>query len=321
MKNDYLFAVASIRANEASLLKEADLEQLINAPDYKKAVALLQNKGWESPEGGDYSAMLDKELEKTWELINKNAPEAEALGTFVVKNDFQNLKAVLKAEVTGQKAENYFVSPSILDPADILFAVKERRFDDLPEFISDTAKKAFDTVTKTGSGQLCDVIIDTDALGAMLKFAKESEDKTLTDYAESFCLAADIKTAYRSMRTGKNKAFIEAATVDCEGVNRQALIEASLKGKDEFFEFLKNSGLSDYGEALNSGTSAFEKFCDDKMLEIMKKAKMTAFGISPLAAYYVARETEIKALRIILSAKLSGVSNDVIRERMRKLYV
>ena len=44
-------------------------------------------------------------------------------------------------------------------------------------------------------------------------------------------------------------------------------------------------------------------------------------GIGPLAAYYVAKETEIKALRIILSAKISGASNDTVRERMRELYV
>ncbi len=48
---------------------------------------------------------------------------------------------------------------------------------------------------------------------------------------------------------------------------------------------------------------------------------MTVFGISPLAAYYVANEIEIKCLRIILSAKLSEASSEVIRERMRELYV
>ena len=37
-KNDYLFAVASVRAKENSLLKQGDLEQLINIEDYKKAV-------------------------------------------------------------------------------------------------------------------------------------------------------------------------------------------------------------------------------------------------------------------------------------------
>ena len=48
---------------------------------------------------------------------------------------------------------------------------------------------------------------------------------------------------------------------------------------------------------------------------------MTAFGASPLAAYFIAKETELKCIRIILSAKLSHVSGEIIRERMRELYV
>lgn len=319
--NDYLYAVAVIRANEAMLLNNADLEQLINAPDYRKAVALLADKGWEAPEGGNYSQMLDKELDKAWALVRESAPEAEALQTFIVKNDFQNLKAILKAGVTGHDAKDFFVSPCVIPPEEMLEAVSERKFADLPEFISATAEKAFKALTKTGNGQLCDVIIDTDALETIIAFAKESGDKTLIDYAESFCLAADIKTAYRSIKTGKEKAFLDTAVAKCDGVDKQGLIEAALKGEEEFFAFLQTCGLTGYKEALENGTSAFEKYCDDKALEMMKKAKMTAFGISPLAAFFVARETEVKCLRIILSAKISGSSNDVIRERMRELYV
>ena len=91
-KNDYLFAVASVRALENSLLKQSDLEQLINAEDYNKAALLLSEKGYEI-KGTDYSVALDGELEKTWDYLVKAAPEAEALKAFIVKNDFQNLKA------------------------------------------------------------------------------------------------------------------------------------------------------------------------------------------------------------------------------------
>ena len=51
--------------------------------------------------------MLDGETEKTGSLIKSVAPSAEALDIFIVKNDFQNLKAVLKSEKTGDDAEKY----------------------------------------------------------------------------------------------------------------------------------------------------------------------------------------------------------------------
>lgn len=322
MKNkDYLFAVSAIRANELSLLKESDLEQLINAPDYKKAVSLLSEKGYDMPEGNNYSRMLDDEIKKTWDTINKSAPEADALKTFIVKNDFQNLKAIIKSEMTRNDAKNYFVAPCIYDAEEILKCVSERKFDDLPEMLSQTAKTAYDAIVKTGNGQLCDIIIDTAALEKIVEFAKMSGDEILISYAEKFCLLTNIKTAYRAIKTKKNQTFLEAAIANNSLVEKPQFVEEALKGEAEFFDYLLQKGFSEPKEALENGTSSFEKYCDDELIKIMKKAKMTVFGISPLAGYFVARETEIKCLRIILSAKLSGASNDVIRERMRELYV
>ena len=318
---DYLYAVASIRACENSLLKQSDLEQLINAPDYKKAVSLLAEKGYEEPEGTDYSAMLDRHMEEIWALVKKSAPEAEELNAFIVKNDFQNLKAILKSEVMAYKAQDYFATPSVIEPEELFDAVDKREFDRLPEFISQCAADAYDVLAKTGNGQLCDVTIDTATLGAIEKFADMGNDSTLSEYAHKYVLCADIKTAYRCMRTKKNAAFVKLAIAPCPLVSADGLVSAVLEGEEAFFEFLSANGLSDFKEALERNASAFEKYCDDCMLEIIKKAKMTAFGVSPLAAYYVAKETEVKCLRIILSAKLSSVSNDTIRERMRELYV
>ena len=56
-------------------------------------------------------------------------------------------------------------------------------------------------------------------------------------------------------------------------------------------------------------------------MECVNKAKYTAFGIDPIIAYYVARDAEIKTVRIVLSAKINNLPADVIRERVRTLYV
>lgn len=318
---DYLYAVAVIRANEASLLREQDLEQIISAPDYRKSVSLLCDKGYCEPEGSDYSSMLDRETEKTWALLMENAPDAQGLNTFVIKNDFQNLKACLKAEVADLKAEDFFVRPSVIEPELLSQCVSKRAFDELPEFISEAAKKAFDTITKTGNGQQCDVVIDTATVKAMRYFAEKSDEPVLKEYADIFSLSTDIKTAIRCARTDKGSGFIEAALSGSEALGKDELAEAAIEGEEAVLELLTEKGLNDYRQALENGASQFEKLCDDKLIGVVRQAKYTSFGISPLAAYYVAKETEIKALRIILSAKLSGASNETVRERMRELYV
>lgn len=321
MKNMYLYAVANTRANEAALLTKNDLEQLIKAPDYGSAISLLADKGYSAPEDTSYSAMLDREAEKTWALLQENAPEAKVLRLFIIKNDFQNLKACLKGTVMGSDVRNYLVSPSVVDGETLLEAVQERKFSELPEFIAETARHACETLVQTANGQLCDIEVDCACLKEMLNIAQEEKNGLLTQYARLFVLAADLKTVCRCVRTGKGRGFMQTAVCEVEGLDKKALLEAAAGGEESFFEYLDSSGLESFAGVMRESASAFEKFCDDRMMELMKKAKFTAIGPSPLAAYFFARLTELGCVRIILSAKFNGSSEETVRERMRELYV
>ena len=321
MDNNYLYAVANIRANELSLLSRADIDALIDAPDYKTALTLLDGKGYDTSFGSDYSAMLDGETEKTWSLIKSVAPSAEAFDIFIVKNDSQNLKAVLKSEKTGEDAEKYLVSPSVIPKELLLKAVKERDFDSLPDFISDAAEKCLEVITKTENGQLCDIAADRACLEAMSGFAKSADNDIVAAYGDIFIKSAVLKTAYRAILTNKKRGFLEEALPDIPEIKKADLIDASLQGADALYDFVSSLGLESFAEALKNSPSAFEKYCDDAVMENMKKAKYTAFGLGPIAAYIFARMTEIGCVRIILSAKFNGTSEETVRERMRELYV
>lgn len=321
MDNNYLYAVANIRANELSLLSRADIDALIDAPDYKTALTLLDGKGYDTSFGSDYSAMLDGETEKTWSLIKSVAPSAEALDIFIVKNDFQNLKAVLKSEKTGEDAEKYLVSPSVIQRELLLKAVKERDFNSLPDFISGAAEKCLEVITKTENGQLCDIAADRACLEAMSGLAKSADNDIVSAYGDIFIKSAVLKTAYRAILTNKKRGFLEEALPDIPEIKKADLIDASLQGTDALYDFVSSLGLESFAEALKKSPSAFEKYCDDAVMENMKKAKYTAFGFGPIAAYIFARMTEIGCVRIILSAKFNGTSEETVRERMRELYV
>ena len=56
-------------------------------------------------------------------------------------------------------------------------------------------------------------------------------------------------------------------------------------------------------------------------MELAETARMQAFGSEPLAAYFIAKEAEIKNLRILSVCKEFGANKETITERMRKLYV
>ena len=67
--------------------------------------------------------------------------------------------------------------------------------------------------------------------------------------------------------------------------------------------------------------SAFERWCDNRIIRTIKPQKYESFTIGPVVAYVIARLNEIKTARIILSGKLNGLTDESIRERVREMYV
>ena len=77
----------------------------------------------------------------------------------------------------------------------------------------------------------------------------------------------------------------------------------------------------DGAQALKESPSAFERWCDNQLIETIKPQKYNPFTAGPLVAYVLAKENEIKTVRIILTARLNGLEEEQIRERIREMYV
>ena len=254
-------------------------------------------------------------------MLRAYAPNDRELEILLYKNDFHNLKAALKAVISGKEPQHYFIRPTNLDLDKLVVAIKSKEYEDLPEYIRKTAQEAYELLTRTLDGQLSDSVIDTAALEAMQRAAYRHGGKFMRRYAEMTALYADIKTAYRCALMKKPKSFIETAVCGTSELDKDSLVKAALEGVDGLFAYLENTQYSDAAKLLRESPAKFEKLCDDEMIELAQTSRMTAFGTEPLAAYYLAKEAEIKNLRIISVCKESGTDRETITERMRKLYV
>ena len=90
---------------------------------------------------------------------------------------------------------------------------------------------------------------------------------------------------------------------------------------ESLFEFLSHTGYAGAAEALRESPAAFEKWCDDRLTDALRGARTDIDGIAPLAAYWFAVQNEVRNVRIILSAKCSGMSDETVRGRVREQYV
>ena len=100
-----------------------------------------------------------------------------------------------------------------------------------------------------------------------------------------------------------------------------SLAGAACKSLDDLYAYLAVSPYSEAAERLKESYSAFEKWCDDRVMDLIRDQKRNPFTIGPLFAYVLARRNEISTVRIILSGKLNELDDGMVRERLREMYV
>ena len=104
-----------------------------------------------------------------------------------------------------------------------------------------------------------------------------------------------------------------------KSVSTEALLHAFKS--DNVAAALKETGYGRLCDSMELGFTAFEKACDDYLTEYVKEAKYKTLTPEPVAAYILAKETEAKCVRIIMTCKLHNIDADTIKERVREAYV
>ena len=317
----YVYAIGKIRALENSLITTAQMDAVIAATDYATALRMFGEMGMTDIDSENEESVLGRRFMDTFDLICSIAPSKEELSFLLVKNDFHNMKALLKALVTDTDPSPYLISPSIIDPEKLKSALADKQFSTLPEFAAAPFQEGYRVLTETMDGQEMDILLDRAALDATVRLASACGDAYCIALADRLVTLTDLKIALRGVRTGKDRRFFETALAECGGLRRDSLIEAALDGEEALLEYVGSIGFATLPQTVGCSFSSFERAADDLLMDTVRGAKYQSFGIAPLIGYYLARESEVKSARIILSGKRNGLPEAAIRERVRKLYV
>ncbi len=320
-----LFAsqVAQIRAKESRLLSDNDLQKLMQCESYEDCLRLLRDRGWGS--GDDLTAenLLRTERENLWKSMRGmcNEQEMHTFDIFRLPKDYHNFKAAIKEAYVQKKVPNIYLEGGTLPIEKIKAAAASGEFSGFSSQISNAASQAREVLFHTGDSQMCDVILDRAALLAMKQAAKDSDNKLLEEYAELKCVAANINIAIRACKAKKNMDFLQKAFAECDSISVSGLMAAATEGIDAIYAYLEKSSYADALEAIKESPAAFDRWCDNRIITMIRPQKYNPFTISPLAAYVVAKENEIKSVKIILSGKINQLPEEKVKERLRESYV
>lgn len=325
---DYAYSVAYMRTLENKMLRQVDIDAMLQMSHIKESVKYLEDKGYERRDSkqeetygkNDIDQLLKDSLEDAWREIREVCPKEAPIDILLYQNDFHNLKAIMKAVFSGGLWEELMLMPCTVEPAFIYSAVSENKLDELPPFLLTAAKEAYEILAAKNDGQMAEIVIDKANYDAMKAVANEVRNQFLLDWAELWACMTDIKIALRGAMSKKSKDFLSNALIPVRHFDVEKLAEAASQDVSAVLSFLNDNNMEEAANAAQLSISEFEKWSDNEQMEFIRTIQNNTFGFEPLFGFLYGKRTEIQDVRIVLYGQLNQIAKDVIKERLRELY-
>ena len=324
-----MFACAAMTCREKFLLSHEKIDRMLAGRSVPDALRILRELDYDDRvenAGMEYEKVLLSELEKTYKLVISMVPDETYFDVLLLPNDYHNVKVLLKAEFLEINADDLLIDAGTYPLDELKALVSGRNYSDMSEEMAAGIQSVLETYGTTQDPQVVDLILDKACYRDMSFMARILKMDFINDYLTlkidtvnliSFARARQMK----STREFFSKIFIEDGNVpeevflDCFSENTEKIAEkVAIYGLDsvatEGFQMLEKTGRF----------TVLEKLCDDLLLSFVETAKQITSGVEPLYAYLLAKESEIKTVRIILAGLFEGLPTEQIRERVRNTY-
>jgi V/A-type H+/Na+-transporting ATPase subunit C len=328
----YAYAVGRIRAMETRLLDRGKIERMVEAKSADEALKVLGES-----EYADYLAdlgsvhqfekVLDAELRRIYLELRKISPDPELVGLFAKKFDYHNLKVLIKANKLSEKRDELLV-PDVgnINLTELIRAAGDDDYSNLPPRMRQAAEKIADAFRLEADPQLVDLLLDRAMYEEILEWVDSTKSPFLKSYFTNLTDLLNIKTYLRVRRTNRPKDFLESALLPKGDVDMTKLVQLGeplevLVDRLAYTRYAKvvEEGIQTYQKT--DTLTRYEKLADDFLINYAKQAKYVTFGPEPIVGYLLAKENEIKMIRIIMVGKINHLPTEEIKERLRDVYV
>lgn len=329
---DYIQAVTRTRVLETRLLSRARIERMVDAKDIEDVIKILGETeyanatiGLSRPE--EYEKILSSELMRVYSLIYDMVRHKEVVDLLTLKYDYHNLKTLVKGKILNKDLEDVHIPLSITDFSKVKDGYLSGDLRDVEVNFREALEKSTQDFDSNGDPQRIDLLMDNYYFKHLHEMAKETKIPLFIEYVEALIDFTNIRTLLRVKKQKKDINFLNFVISPYGSIDKEDIE----KLMNDELEVVKNKFKNHkIGPELIKGLDAFEdtgrlseleRQMDNYLMKLIKPSININFGPEPLFSYVLAKEAEIKILRIIMVSKLNKLSPDAIRERLRDLYV
>ena len=324
---DYLYLSARIHALENKLLTRERMERMLSARTAEEAAKVLSECGY-----GDFPALtpssieaaLDRARQETFAGLRREAPDPAMVDVFCIQYDYHNLKVLVKGEATGQDPAPLLLEAGRYPAGRLREDYEKGALDRYAPRFRQAAAEARDTLAASGDPQTADLVLDRACYAELLEAAQSSGSPFLEGYVRLSIDSVNLRAAVRAARMGRGSDFLRRVLLPGGSTDADRLLAAS--GSGGLAGVFSHTWLAEAAQAGDEARKGgpltrFERLCDDALTRYLSQGRRIPFGEHPLIGYLYAKESELTAIRVILTGRLAGLDAETIRERLRESYV
>lgn len=302
---------------ENSFLTNEKIVRLAHSETLEEGIKILLESSYGGGivvDGGDYETLLQAEDRRVTEFVLDAMPKGVGMESFLIKNDYHNLKAIVKGKYMRLESFDFMLMPKgMRDIEELKAAVLSDDYSSLSEHMN-AALCAIDLAR--ANGNTSPGFIDRTLDKACYREIMSGSKKTVPSIKSYWQTDIDLSNVSAYVRCKR----IDAADIFKEGFIDGGLLERSFFDGD-IFEKLAYSPYSQFAGALRDGDMvAFERQWDNALINIFKEKRNDIFTVAPIAGFYVAKKVEIKIVRMICILLKNDVDKEIIKARLRELY-
>ncbi len=327
-QSSYYYAVARIRALENGLIGRERMMRIADS-SIDDAMRLLHETGYgDMPDAAaaECELLIEREREKAAAIVKAVSPEPEVTNLFLLRTDMLNLKMLIKARLLEAQQEPRLLAGGVYANELLSRAVRDRDYRDLPKDFRNALELLELTLFTQKEPQLISVTLDNAYLTHAFDVLKQHKNAAALEWFRAMADFNNVLILLRMKHMGASKADLSGKLLPAGNLSKSTLLSAFDLPEDGMEKLLATGpagaaiaqGLAQAAETGRIG--ALEKARDDHLMGIYKRRKYGPASLEPIVGYLLAREQEEKCLRLIFTAKLNGLDNRVITERLRELY-
>ena len=328
----YAHAVGRIKVKETKLLDENIINRLIDEPQLESVYRILEETDYGQYIGeirkGNISSRANLAYKELKDFLLEIAPNPDKIKLFYFKYDFHNMKLLFKSHYLEKDASSYLMPLGNIDPEILIKHFSGEEEVELDNEVKDIISELLEKPKDSFDSFILDVTLDKHYFEFLTRKSRKYKEKFINEWLKTEIDLANIKTYIRieNLHIKEELQHLSEYLIPGGSIPHDTF----LNNIDDYPAFINKLSVSCYAKIVGEGIayyqqhktfSLLEKLMDNFIIELAKKSRFVLFGIEPLIGYLLAREKEMKILRIILTCKISGLPIETIKERVGEVYV